>query len=74
MSYAHIEVKRDDHIAWLHFNRPDKANALNYEHLSEIEDAALSFRDDADTRVVVWEFAGRGGTDAFADKHRDHCI
>ncbi len=58
MSYAHIEVKRDDHIAWLHFNRPDKANALNYEHLSEIEDAALSFRDDADTRVVV--FTGNG--------------
>jgi enoyl-CoA hydratase len=58
MSYAHIEVKRDGHIAWLHFNRPDKANALNYEHLSEIEDAALSFRDDADTRVVV--FTGNG--------------
>ncbi|NKC01397.1 MAG: enoyl-CoA hydratase/isomerase family protein [Pseudomonadales bacterium] len=58
MPYANIEVTKDGHIAWLHFNRPDKANALNYDHLAEIEDAALSFRDDAETRVVV--FTGNG--------------
>ena len=58
MSYEHIQINKSGHIAWVHFNRPDKANALNYEHLSEIEDAALSFREDAETRVIV--FTGNG--------------
>ena len=58
MSYQHITVERLDHIAHIYFNRPDKANALNYEHLVEIEHAALSFRDDADSRAVI--FTGRG--------------
>ena len=58
MSYQHITVERVDHIAHVYFNRPDKANALNYEHLVEIEHAALSFRDDADSRVVI--FTGQG--------------
>ena len=58
MSYEHIQINKDGHIAWVHFNRPDKANALNYEHLNEIEDAALSFREDAETRVIV--FTGNG--------------
>ncbi len=61
MDYQHITVERSadsGHIAWLKMNRPDKANALHYEHLLEIETAALSFREDADTRVVI--FAGEG--------------
>ena len=58
MNYQHIEVARDGHIAKVSFNRPDKANALNYEHLSEIEHAALSFRDDAEVRAVI--FTGNG--------------
>lgn len=58
MSYEHIEIAKHQHITWVHFNRPDKANALNYDHLAEIEDAALSFRDDAETRVVI--FTGNG--------------
>ena len=39
-------------------NRPDKANALSHDHLAEIEAAALGFRDDAETRVVI--FNGNG--------------
>ena len=58
MSYKNLTVEHDGHIAIVTFNRPDKANALNYEHLEEIEDVALSFRDDAETRVVI--FAGTG--------------
>ena len=58
MSYQHITVERRSHIARIYFNRPDKANALNYEHLVEIEHATLSFRDDADSRVVI--FTGQG--------------
>jgi enoyl-CoA hydratase/carnithine racemase len=59
MDYQHILVQRIDHIATVTFNRPQRANALNYAHLAEIEAAALSFRDDADTRVVIFTGAGR---------------
>jgi enoyl-CoA hydratase/carnithine racemase len=58
MDYEHIDVERSGHIAHLRFNRPAKANALNHAHLAEIEHAVLEFRDDAETRVVV--FTGNG--------------
>ena len=53
MDYQHIVITRDQHVATVIFDRPDKANALNYEHLVEIEHAALAFREEADIRVVV---------------------
>ena len=60
MSYQHLTVERlDDHITCVTFNRPARANALNYAHLLEIEAVALSFRDDADTRVVIFTGAGK---------------
>ena len=59
MAYQHLTLNRSGHIAWLKFNRPAKANALNYPHLVEIEDAILSFRDDAETRVIVLHGEGR---------------
>jgi enoyl-CoA hydratase len=58
MSYEHLIIERKGHVAQVTFNRPAKANALNYEHLAEIESAALSFRDDAETRVVIFTGAG----------------
>ena len=63
MSYAHLSVEQvaDSHgqIALVRFNRPAKANALNYDLLEEIESVALGFRDDAETRVVVFTGAGQ---------------
>lgn len=59
MDYQHITLERDGLIATVTFNRPGKANALNYAILCEIEHAALSFREDADTRVVIFTGAGR---------------
>ena len=59
MQYRHILVERGGEIATVTFNRPEKANALNYRHLEEIEHAALSFRDDAAARVVVFTGAGK---------------
>jgi enoyl-CoA hydratase/carnithine racemase len=58
MTYEHIEVLRDGHITRVNFNRPDKANALNYAHLQEVEAVALGFRDDAETRAII--FTGNG--------------
>lgn len=59
MSYEHLQLDRDGHIATITFNRPQRANALNFEHLAEIEAAALEFRDDAETRVVIFTGAGK---------------
>ncbi len=59
MDYQNLNLQRDGEIATVTFNRPDKANALNFDHLSEIEHVALSFRDDADTRVVIFTGAGK---------------
>lgn len=58
MDYQHIEFEHTGPIARLRFNRPHKANALNYDHLHEIEQAALSLRDYSDVRVVI--FSGNG--------------
>jgi enoyl-CoA hydratase/carnithine racemase len=57
--YQNLTVKRDGHIALVTFNRPDKANALDVAHLIDIEAVALSFRDDPETRVVVFTGAGK---------------
>ena len=58
-TFEHLRVERTGHIARVTFNRPRKANALNHAHLAEIEAAALSFRDDAETRVVIFTGAGK---------------
>lgn len=59
MDYQHLRIERDGAIATVTFNRPEKANALNYAILTEIEHAALSFREDTDTRVVIYTGAGK---------------
>ena len=60
MAYQHLTVERPaDQIALVKFNRPERANALHYAHLVEIEDVALSFREDADTRVVIFSGTGK---------------
>ncbi|MCH9669891.1 MAG: enoyl-CoA hydratase/isomerase family protein [Gammaproteobacteria bacterium] len=58
MDYEHLMVRKEGDVAVVTFNRPQKANALNPPHLEEIEAAALSFRDDTRTRVVVFTGAG----------------
>jgi enoyl-CoA hydratase len=57
--YQHLKVTRNGAIATVMFNRPDKANALHFDHLAEIEEVALGFRDDAETRVVIFTGAGK---------------
>jgi enoyl-CoA hydratase len=59
MDYRHLHLERRGPVALVTFARPEKANALNYALLAEIEAVALAFRDDADTRAVVFTGAGR---------------
>ena len=63
--YENVKVRKDGHIALVEFNRPARANALNYAHLADIEAAALAFRDDVETRVVIFTGAGRHFSSAF---------
>ncbi len=57
--YDNLLVERRGHVAVVTFNRPAKANALDHAHLADIEAVALAFREDADTRAVVFTGAGR---------------
>ena len=58
-SYDNLAIQKDGHIAVVNFNRPTRANALNHAHLADIEAAALSFRDDIETRVVIFTGTGK---------------
>ena len=59
MAYEHLRVDRNGPVATVTFNRPDRANALNFDLLAEIEAVSLDFREDAETRVVIFTGAGR---------------
>ena len=57
--YDNLKVRKDGHVAVVRFHRPAKANALSHAHLADIETAALSFRDEAEVRVVIFTGEGR---------------
>ena len=57
--YDNLLVRREGHVAVVTFNRPAKANALDHAHLADIEAVALAFRDDVETRAVVFTGAGK---------------
>lgn len=59
MSYKYLTVERDAHVATVTFNRPEVANASNFGLLEEIEACAFAFREDVDTRVVIFTGAGK---------------
>ena len=51
--WKHFDVEREDGVATITFNRPDKLNALTFEGYADLRDffAELPHRDD--TRAVV---------------------
>lgn len=57
--YQHLEIERRVHVTIVRFNRPQCCNAVNHALLAEIEHCALAFREDAETRVVVFTGNGR---------------
>lgn len=66
LQLKHLRIRRigtsdapnQNHVVCIEFARPSVANALHYDHLLEIETAALALRDDDQTRVVI--FTGQG--------------
>jgi len=53
MSYEHIQLIRDGHIATLKLNRPETRNAMSIAMGEEVARAVEAVRDDADIRVLV---------------------
>lgn len=58
MAYQYLLIDREDGIAVLTINRPDKYNALNEEVVAEISSAMDELATDNEVRVVVITGAG----------------
>ena len=74
MSYENLSIERDDLIAVVTLNRPEKLNALNRALHLEMMDACQELRDDDGVRVVIFTGAGRGfcsGADLTGDRATD---
>jgi enoyl-CoA hydratase/carnithine racemase len=59
MEYKNLTVRREEQVAIVTLNRPDSSNALSVELMRELENMALGFRDDVETRVIILTGAGR---------------
>ena len=60
MSYQDILYEKNDRIATLTFNRPDRLNAITNVMRSEILESMRDASSDDDMRVVVLKGAGKG--------------
>lgn len=58
MSYRHLEIETDAHVATLWLNRPEKMNALSEDMWDDIPRAINELDRHQDVRVIV--VAGRG--------------
>ena len=59
MDFETIIIKKEEHIATITMNRPDKMNALNTRMLQEMVAAIAEIASNDDVRVVVLTGAGR---------------
>ncbi|GIS51656.1 MAG: hypothetical protein Ct9H90mP27_1470 [Gammaproteobacteria bacterium] len=46
MDFKNLKTQTDGPIATVHFDRPNKANALNYEHLREIKQVCEQYQEN----------------------------
>jgi enoyl-CoA hydratase/carnithine racemase len=53
VSYATLDVRRDGHVGWLVFDRPERGNAMDATMLAELEAAWRELDDDPEVRVIV---------------------
>jgi len=60
MEYQTIILEKNDKIATLTLNRPEKLNALNPQMMAELLDAFRSISQDEETQILVITGAGRG--------------
>ncbi|RJQ25371.1 MAG: hypothetical protein C4589_11345 [Peptococcaceae bacterium] len=60
MAFETIILKKEDHIATLILNRPDRRNAINRKMMEELVAAVEEVAYDDDVRVLVITGAGKG--------------
>ncbi len=60
MNFQHILYVKEDHIATVTLNRPQKINAYSETMVHEILAALADARDDDGVRAVILTGAGRG--------------
>ena len=53
MSFTTLDVRRDDHVGWLVFDRPERGNAMDATMLAELEAAWRQLDADEAVRVIV---------------------
>ena len=58
MSYQNILAERDDRVAIVTLNRPEKLNAMNYELAAELDEELTKIESDDQLRCVVLTGAG----------------
>jgi 2-(1,2-epoxy-1,2-dihydrophenyl)acetyl-CoA isomerase len=60
MLYEDLLIDRQEHVAVVTLNRPEKLNALSRNLQNEMRATAAELRGDDSVRVVIWTGAGRG--------------
>ncbi|MDD4859526.1 MAG: enoyl-CoA hydratase/isomerase family protein [Dehalococcoidales bacterium] len=60
MNYTNIILKKEDRIATITLNRPDRLNAISGDMIEELMNAFDDVDKDAEVRVVVITGAGKG--------------
>ena len=65
MSYQMIKFAKNEAIATLTLNRPEKYNTLRIEMIQEIESALMDANSDDAIKVIVLEGAGDSFCGAF---------
>ncbi len=58
MTYGTLQVRREGHVGWLVFDRPEAGNAMDATMLDELERAWRELADDPTVRVIVNTGAG----------------
>ncbi len=57
-TYGTVRVEKDDGIAWLYMNRPEKRNAMNPQMHFDMDAMLPELESDPETRLVVLTGAG----------------
>lgn len=69
MNYKYIVTARQDGIALITLNRPEKLNALSFELMRELDTALTQIETDDTVQVVILTGAGERAFSAGADIH-----
>ncbi len=67
MIYKHLLIEKQDKIAWISIDRPEKLNALNSEVLEELHVVFSALKIDEEVRVIVLTGSGEKAFVAGAD-------